>query len=360
MKTRKITKAVGVVLVMSLLIAMMSLVSFAANMTGIEIVEPPRTVYYEGVDFIDGELYYDDDDLAGMVVKIIYDDGSSRLVTTESEDALLFLSVRQDLKLGENTLYVECMDDLYEENMGLAAETALNITIEENPVESIEILKMPTRTEFYMDTDVVTRENFSPERFYAFDAEQCEEFLMYIFGMEYADYLEYIKTYPEEKENFRVMFNEAFFGEDEAYILTDGAGCELKVTYKDGTTEIIESDDDFSTYGGVQFPVLIGQTEGKVVEGTNEMYFSVMGVRKTFNVTVKKTAPTEKPTVPEEKPTEPTTKPTEPATKPADPKPANPKNPVIPNTSGTSAAAAAVLALVSGCGIALVVSKKEK
>lgn len=351
MKTRKITKAVGIMLVVAMLATILSVMSFAVEPMEIKVIKAPdRTVLYEEYDTLDGIAFGDP---TGMVFEVKNSDGSIVNV-----DATLYNTmIRVDnYKLGVNEAVVYYFD----EESTTQHETVIDITVKENPVQSIEITKMPTKTEYDMDKDVITKKDFSVkelDRIYEWSPQSIEA-LCDDFG--FVDYAE-CKSYFTTDEDAKEAIIDYIFSEGESLLIFDTAGLEATITFKDGTTQSLnENSDSNIVYEGVEFPAFVMQKNGNIVEGKNALTLSAMGFSKDFDVTVKKAAPTEKPTVPEEKPTEPTTKPTEPATKPADPKPANPKNPVIPNTSGTSAAAAAVLALVSGCGIALVVSKKEK
>ncbi|MBR5203019.1 MAG: hypothetical protein IKW45_07115, partial [Clostridia bacterium] len=166
---------------------------------------------------------------------------------------------------------------------------------------------------------------------------------------------------------------------------------EILVTFSDGSTTTITSDDDYITYNGEEYLVYIEQLEPTVTEGENVFVVDVLGTQAEFVVNVvsneeentteneeEETTITEPNKDEEEKDVvedkddkeeekeETTVKPSTDKEKEdkddkEDDKIAENKNPVIPNTDGgVSVVATAVIALASGFGIALIPSKKEK
>lgn len=349
MKTRKLTKVLSVLLAVAMLAAMMSVMSCAAGMTGAKLVKAPyRTIYYEGYDINEyGTLYGDP---TGAVMEIFYDDGTSRRVTTD--DTWMSIGLYGDYTLGENKAWIEVADDLYwEENMGLGAEDSLTVTVKENPVASVEITKMPVKTEYYFDDDVILKKDFTLDKLDEKDPGFVNSFFKGGDGT-LDDVKAYYKENPEEYE--ALIAN--IYAEGDAFLVPDLTGMEIKITYKDGTTEVLGENDDYNHYDGFEFPVsVVGAENGNTVIGANKYYVMVMGNAIPFELNVKAGSA---PAKPEEKPTEPT-EPTEP-TQPQ--KPEEPKAPVIPNpnTDGSSVAAAAVIAVMSACALALIPSKKEK
>lgn len=327
---KKISKVLAIVLVTALIVAFASVSVIAAESASIAIKTPPtKTVYYEGVDTLAGELYCDP---TGMVLTVTNPDGTTVDVT--AEDALIDMYV-ENYVIGENEAVVSYLDE-----EGNELTTTLKVTVKENPVASVKITKMPTKTEYDMDKDVLTKDNFDLDKIYELEPEAIDETLEQL-GMTYDE----LKELYEDPE-LQVLLLELYFSEYNQILMVDTTGMEIEVTFKDGTTQTLTDESSYVTYNDVEIPVIVGQRSGEVTEGKNTLYIDVAGVTADFDVTVKKSAPA----APTEKPA--------PSKKPAA---TNNKNPEIPNTDGgVSLAAAAVIALVSGCGIALVPSKKKE
>lgn len=319
MKKRKLTKTIGVLLVVAMLTAIMSVMSLAAAPAEIKVVKmPDRTVLFEDYDTVGTDAYCEPE---GMILEVKNDDGSTDEVECTFENTLIRV---QNYKLGENEAVVTYGD----------SETVITVTVEETPVKSVEITKMPAKTEYDWDKDVISRDS-------SFD-----DFLEMFPGL-FEEILEEEDMTVEELKAFYAANPKAwdeivngFLEADEGFFIPDFTGMEIKVTYKDGTSEVLGYEDDFSTYGGYKFPVMVdAEDAGFVKVGENRYFVYVMGVETPFTITIKKAAPVT-PEVP-------------------NPPKDDIKNPVIPNTDGTSLAFAAI-ALMASFGTALVVSKKEK
>lgn len=348
MKTRKLTKVLSVLLVVAMLAAVMSLMSTAAGMTGAKLVkEPDRTIYYEGYDIRNGRLYGDP---KGAVMEIFYDDGTSRRVT--ADETWMHIALYHDYTLGENAARIEVADDLYpDENDALVAEDSLTVTVKENPVASVEVTKLPIKNEYYFDDDVILKKDFTLDKLAEKDPNFVNSFFTGGDGT-----LDDVKAYYKENPREYEALIANIYAKGDAFVVPNLYGMELKITYKDGTSEVLGEDDDYNHYDGFEFPVsVVGAENGNTVIGANKYYVMVMGNAAPFEMTVKAGSASAKP---EEKPTEPA-QPTEP-TQPQ--KPEDPKAPEIPNpnTDGSSVAAAAVIAVMSACGLALIPSKKER
>lgn len=328
---KKISKVLAIVLITALIVAFASVSVIAAEPATVAVkTAPARTVYYEGIDTFEGDLLCDP---TGMVLTVTNPDGTTVDVT--SEDALIDMYVEKYV-IGENDAVVSYMDE-----EGNELTTTLKVTVEENPVASVKITKMPAKTEYDMDKDVFTKENFDLDKLYESDPESMDAILADL-GMTY-DELKEMYENSEMKE----IFLELLFSEYSEILMFDTTGMEIEVTFKDGTTQTLTDESEFVTYNGAEIPVMVGQKSGKIAEGKNTLYVDVAGVTADFDVTVKKSASADKPA------------PQKPANtqKPA----SDNKNPEIPNTDGgVSLIATAVIALVSGCGIALVPSKKKE
>lgn len=328
---KKVLKLLSAVLVMALIVAVVSVSAIAAEPASISVkTAPTRTVYYEGVDTYEDMLFCDP---SGMVITVTNSDGTTFDVSADNGE--VFLDV-ENYVLGKNvaTVYYYTEDDN-------ELTTTVEITVEESPVASVKITKMPNKTEYDMDKDVLTKDNFSFDKLYELDPETFDAMLEE-FGMTYED----IK---EASNNDAVMslVKQIIFSEYDAILLVDTEGMEIEVTFKDGTTQVLTDEQEYAVYNGVEIPVLVGQPK-TIKEGVNTLYIDVAGAQANFDVTVKKSgaSSSDKPAVTPEKPAA---------------KPDNIKNPEIPNTDGgVSLAFAGVLALVSGCGIALVPSKKKE
>lgn len=324
---KKILKLLSAVLVTALIAAVVSVSVIAAEPASVSVkTAPTRTVYYEGVDTYEDMLFCDP---AGMVITVTNSDGTTFDVS--ADDGEIFMDVEKYV-LGENEAtvyyYTENEDEL---------TTTVTITVEENPVASVKITKMPDKTEYDMDNDVLTKDNFSFDKLYELDPETFDAMLEE-FGMTYEDIKE-----ASNNDAIMKLVKEIIFSEYDAILLVDTTGMEIEVTFKDGTTQTLTDEQEYAVYNGAEIPVMVGQPQA-IKEGVNTLYVDVAGVQADFDVTVKKNA--EAPAVTPEKPTA---------------KPDNPKNPEIPNTDGgVSLAAAAVIAVASGFGIALVPSKKKE
>ena len=134
---------------------------------------------------------------------------------------------------------------------------------------------------------------------------------------------------------------------------------EILVTFKDGTTQTVTSDEDYITYNGEEYPIYVEQLD-EVTEGENTFVVSVMGAETEFVVNVVSADDNNNNDNNNGNTNNDANNENNNTTKPDTDKNDN-KNPVIPNTDGgVSVVASAVLALASGFGIALIPSKKEK
>lgn len=339
---KKIAKIMSVVLVMTLVVAMATVSAFAAEPTSIRVITPPdRTVYVDGLDNFDNEIWCD---ATGMVLEITNSDGTTEELVVD-EYSYVYVTV-YDYVIGENEAVVEYLGT---DDVDVYLTTTVTITVEENPVASVEITKMPDKTEYDMDNDVMTRETFSWDKIYAADPQGTEEMLA-ILGMTFDEFKEFYESNPEYQE----VILDAVFAEYEQVLLFDTAGMEMLVTFKDGSQTTVSGTDYYINYKGTDYPITLEQTSGTITEGKNTVVVNVMGYEVLYDVTVTKADNSQDTPNPEEKPEE--TPEVKPENKPAD----DLKNPVIPNTDvGVSVAAAAVVALMSGCGIALIPNKKK-
>ena len=376
---KKFTKAISTLLVVSLIIAMATVSVFAADATSIAVITPPeKTVYYEGVDSFENEVWCDP---TGMVLEVAFDDGSTEVITVD-ENSYVDMYV-SDYVIGENEAIVGFYGT---DDYDVYLETTCIVTVEESPVTSVEITKMPTKTEYDINEDVMTKENFSLDYLYNSDPEMMDEMLGY---MEMS--FEEMKAFYEENPEYYDFIVEMVFADYEEILLVDTDGMEILVTFSDGSTTTITSDDDYITYNGEEYLVYIEQLEPTVTEGENVFVVDVLGTQAEFVVNVvsneeentteneeEETTITEPNKDEEEKDVvedkddkeeekeETTVKPSTDKEKEdkedkEDDKIAENKNPVIPNTDGgVSVVATAVIALASGFGIALIPSKKEK
>lgn len=327
---KKFTKVISTMLVMALVIAMATIMTFAAEAESITVITPPdRTVYYDGIDNYDTEIWCDP---TGMVLEVTFDDGTTELITVD-EYSYVDMTV-YDYVIGENEAEISFYGtDDYDTYL----TTTMTVTVEESPVTSVEITKMPTKTEYDMDEDVLTRDNFTLDKLYEADPETMDETLSEL-GMTFDE----MKAFYEENPDYYELMVELMFDETDAILLVDTEGMEITVTFSDGSTATLTDEDDYVVYNGVEIPVYVEQVESTVTEGDNEFLVVVADQSASFTVNVVENE-TENEPAPEQKPAD------------------DVKNPVIPNTDGgVSVAAAAVIALASGFGIALIPSKKEK
>ncbi len=344
---KKFTKAISTLLVVALVVAMATVSAFAAEAESITVVSgPDKTVYYEGLDSYENEIWCD---ATGMVLEVTFDDGSTELITVDEYSYVDMYVV--DYVIGENEAIVEFYGtDDYDTYL----ETTYTVTVEESPVESVEITKMPTKTEYNIDTDVVTRENFTLDYLYETDPETMDEMLNDM-GMTFEE----MKAFYEENPEYYEMILDIVFADYDELLLVDTEGMEILVTFKDGTTQTVTSDEDYITYNGEEYPIYVEQVNPDVTEGDNAFVVSVMGAEAEFTVDVV-SANNDNNDNNNDNTNNDTNDKNNNTTKPDTDKDDN-KNPVIPNTDGgVSVVASAVLALASGFGIALIPSKKEK
>ena len=168
-------------------------------------------------------------------------------------------------------------------------------------------------------------------------------------GMTFED----LKAFYEENPDLYEMILDLTFSDFDTILNLDTEGMEILVTFKDGTTETVTSDEDYITYNGEEYPIYVEQVD-EVTEGENTFVVSVMGAEAEFVVNVVSANDNNNNDTNNDTNNENNN------TKPETDKNDN-KNPVIPNTDGgVSVVASAVLALASGFGIALIPSKKEK
>lgn len=341
---KKFTKAISTLLVVALVVAMATVSAFAAEAESITVISgPDKTVYYEGLDSYENEIWCD---ATGMVLEVTFDDGSKETITVDEYSYVDMYVV--DYVIGENEAVVEFYGtDDYDTYL----ETTYTVTVEESPVESVEITKMPTKTEYDMNTDVLSRDTFTLDYLYESDPETMDEMLNDM-GMTFEE----MKAFYEENPEYYEMMLDLVFSEYETILNLDTEGMEILVTFKDGTTQTVTSDEDYITYNGEEYPIYVEQVD-EVTEGENTFIVNVMGAETEFVVNVVSADDDDNNN--ENNNTNNDTN-NNTTTKPDTDKNDN-KNPVIPNTDGgVSVVASAVIALASGFGIALIPSKKEK
>ena len=339
---KKFTKAISTLLVVALVVAMATVSSFAAEAESITVISgPDKTVYYEGLDSYENEIWCD---ATGMVLEVTFDDGSKETITVDEYSYVDMYVV--DYVIGENEAIVEFYGtDDYDTYL----ETTYTVTVEESPVDSVEVTKMPTKTEYDMEEDVLTRDNFTLDYLYESDPETIDEMLSEM-GMTFED----LKAFYEENPDLYEMILDLTFSDFDTILNLDTEGMEILVTFKDGTTQTVTSDEDYITYNGEEYPIYVEQVD-EVTEGENTFVVSVMGAEAEFTVNVVSANDNDN-----NNDTNNDTSNENNNTKPDTDKNDN-KNPVIPNTDGgVSVVASAVIALASGFGIALIPSKKEK
>ena len=150
---KKISKLLSVMLAVALIAAVASVAVFAADPTPVSIsvkTAPTKTVYYEGVDTFEDILMCDP---SGAVITVTNSDGTT--VDVSADDGEIYMDI-EEYVLGENTATLYYFID--DEN---TLEAPVTITVKENPVASVKVTKMPTKTEYDMDKDVLTAENFT-------------------------------------------------------------------------------------------------------------------------------------------------------------------------------------------------------
>lgn len=327
---KKMKKTFAVLLACTLLLAAFTVCAFAegAAVTGITVTTPPaRTVYYVGGDDYGADIFCDG---AGMVVTVSYDDGTT--ATVNGNDAYVDITV-YDYTVGENDATVT----YYDAASGNTFTAATKVTVMENPIASVEITKMPAKTEYDMEKDVLTRENFTLEKLYAADPAGFEAMLAEV-GLSYE---EFVQNVTEEQV---AEIADAMFADRDAILMIDPTGMEITVTYTDGATEVVSSDTDCITHLGVAYPIFVDQRANTVTEGKNTLFVSVMGKTADFDVTVTRAASADN---------------TQEESKPAPAEKDDIKNPDIPKTGmGDSVTLAAVLMLAATSGSALLLRRK--
>lgn len=339
---KKFTKVISTLLVVALVVAMATVSAFAAEAESITVISgPDKTVYYEGLDSYENEIWCD---ATGMVLEVTFDDGTTETITVDEYSYVDMYVV--DYVIGENEAIVEFYGtDDYDTYL----ETTYTVTVEESPVDSVEVTKMPTKTEYDMEEDVLTRDNFTLDYLYESDPETMDEMLSEM-GMTFED----LKAFYEENPDLYEMILDLTFSDFDTILNLDTEGMEILVTFKDGTTQTVTSDEDYITYNGEEYPIYVEQVD-EVTEGENTFVVSVMGAEAEFVVNVVSANDNDN-----NNDTNNDTSNENNNTKPDTDKNDN-KNPVIPNTDGgVSVVASAVIALASGFGIALIPSKKEK
>ena len=339
---KKFTKAISTLLVVALVVAMATVSAFAAEAESITVISgPDKTVYYEGHDSYENEIWCD---ATGMVLEVTFDDGSKETITVDEYSYVDMYVV--DYVIGENEAIVEFYGtDDYDTYL----ETTYTVTVEESPVASVEVTKMPTKTEYDMEEDVLTRDNFNLDYLYESDPETMDEMLNDK-GMTFED----LKAFYEENPDLYEMILDLTFSDFDTILNLDTEGMEILVTFKDGTTQTVTSDEDYITYNGEDYPIYVEQVD-EVTEGENTFIVNVMGAETEFVVNVVSANDNDN-----NNDTNNDTNNENNNTKPETDKNDN-KNPVIPNTDGgVSVVASAVIALASGLGIALIPSKKNK
>lgn len=340
---KKFTKAISTLLVVALVVTMATVSAFAAEAESITVVSgPDKTVYYDGLDSYENEIWCDP---TGMVLEVTFDDGSTETITVDEYSYVDMYVV--DYVIGENEAVVEFYGtDDYDTYL----ETTYTVIVEESPVASVEVTKMPTKTEYDMESDVLTRDNFTLDYLYESDPEAIDEMLADM-GMTFEE----LKAFYEENPDFYEMMLDLVFMEYDTILNLDTEGMEILVTFKDGTTKTVTSDENYITYNGEEYPIYVEQLD-EVTEGENTFVVSVMGAEAEFVVNVVSANDND---INNDTNNDANNENNE-TTKPETDKNDN-KNPVIPNTDGgVSVVASAVIALASGFGIALIPSKKEK
>ncbi|MGN0555573.1 MAG: LPXTG cell wall anchor domain-containing protein [Candidatus Fimenecus sp.] len=340
---KRMQKTFAVLLTAALLLTVFAVCASAsgAAITSISVVTPPaRTVYYVGADDDGTDILCDP---SRMVLEVTDEFGNSWEESADSlvawgqfewgdPDALLTFKVH-NYALGENPATVAYYDMFMDEYV----TTEVTVTVQENPIQSVEILKMPTKTEYDLEKDVLTRENCTLEQLYAIDPEGIDEMLADL-GLTYEEFIEW--GMEEDLKNI-------IFAEQDALLLVDPTGMEIRVTYTDGTTEVLTDEDDYITHLGYPHPIYLEQKANTVTEGKNTMQITVLGNSAEFEVNVTKAGSanlgntnaggtqntTEKDDI---------------------------KNPDIPKTGMTAGITAAAVLMLSGtAGSALLLRRKE-
>ena len=171
---------------------------------------------------------------------------------------------------------------------------------------------------------------------------------------------EELKAFYDENPEYWEMILDIIFDEYDSLLLVDTTGMEIRVNYKNGTSETLTDADAYNTYGGAQFPIYLEQANSAVTEGANTFVISVMGVEKEFSVNVVNSGSGSGTGSGSGSGTGTGTG-TGTGSGTGTGTGSGSGIPGIPNTdAGVSVAAAAIMAIASGLGIALIPSKKEK
>lgn len=328
---KKMQKVLAVVLAAALLLSVSVMLAFAAEpeITDVAIkTAPNRTVYYEGADTYQGNNMVCE--MEGLVFTVSYDDGTSEDVVA-TYDNTYFSLPNGKYVLGENTPVVHFYGDSRDSYIDV--RPTFTITVKENPVASIEVIKMPTKTVYDIDKDVITEENFSFERLREVAPEEFEAILD-LYGMTYE---EFVANVSEEE------IKDGLFDKNEELLMIDTTGMEIRVTFKDGTSVDVTDEYDAIEYEGHAFGIRLEQESNEVTEGENTFAVVFMGKYAEFNVNVKKAAAGGGNVMPD---------------KPAEKD--DVKNPDIPKTGvAASLSAAAALMLAGTAGSALLVRRRD-
>ena len=213
---KKFTKIMSVMLVAALIFAVASISTLAATPESISVTTMPnRTVYYVGVDDVDGDILCDPE---GIVLTVTNDDSTTKTVTAD-DDHWIDITV-YDYVIGENEAEVV----YYDSETDTELKTTMTVTVEENPVESIEILSMPTKTEYDMEKDVLTRENFTWDKLNAYMPELFDEILPEL-GMTFEEF----KAKYENDDEAIDYFTSILFEHYDSVLLIDTTGMEIRV-----------------------------------------------------------------------------------------------------------------------------------
>lgn len=337
---RKFTKVISALLVLTLIFATAAITTSAAEPMSVSVVSAPeKTVYVDGVDNLETMIFCDP---TGMVLEVAFEDGSTEKITVD-EYSYVDMYI-EDYVIGKNEATVDFYGtDDYEAYLS----TIVTVEVIGSPVSSVEITKMPNKTEYTMN-DVLTADNLTFDKVYETAPELFDE-MMAELDISYEE----LKEFYDSDSAYLQMLSELLFEEYDEILMVDTTGMEIVVTFADGSKQTLTDENEYAVYNGAEIPVYIEQVSPTVTEGENELLVVVGDKSASFTVAVKG----EKVPSSSNNGNNNGTKPSTPEQKPSD----DIKNPVIPNTDGgVSIAAATVLAIMSGCGIALVPSRKRK
>ncbi len=162
---KKFTKVISTLLVVALVVAMATVSAFAAEAESITVISgPDKTVYYEGLDSYENEIWCD---ATGMVLEVTFSDSSTELITVDEYSYVDMYVV--DYVIGENEAIVEFYGtDDYDTYL----ETTYTVTVEESPVDSVEVTKMPTKTEYDREDLFLSRQQRESKRLCEFILNQ--------------------------------------------------------------------------------------------------------------------------------------------------------------------------------------------